>query len=157
MDPEGDDALAPARPGAGAGVGVGDGDGAGPGGMGGGGVGVGLGPGVGDGSGGGAAPPVSCANRRPYRGERTSPVKVAPATARTRTRAAGRTFMRTSYFKGFALMLTLLSLEYILKSIVSQSTWPLMAAACRAISRAKESNDGVFLSPAFVLAATKFW
>src|SRR6267142_989903 len=136
MDREGDDPLAPARPGAG------------PGGMGGGGVGVGLGPGVGVGSGGGAAPPVSCANR---------PVKIAPATARTRIRAAGRTFMRTSYFKGFALMLTLLSLEYILKSIVSQSTWPLMAAACRAISRAKESNDGVFLSPAFVLAATKFW
>jgi hypothetical protein len=65
--------------------------------------------------------------------------------------------MRTSYFKGFALMLTLLSLEYILKSIVSQSTWPLMAAAWRAISRAKESNEGVFLSPALVLAAMKFW
>src|SRR5882672_7188853 len=156
MDPEADGALPPVRPGAGAGVGVGDGDGAGPGGMGGGGVGVGLGPGVGDGSGGGAAwAPGSCANRRPFRGERTSPAKVAPATARNS--AAGRTFMGTSYFKGFALMLTLLSLEYILKSIVSQSTWPLMAAACRAISRAKESNDGVFLSPAFVLAATKFW
>src|SRR6266571_3203742 len=141
MDPEDDDVLPPVRPGAGAGVGVGEGVGAGPGGIG----------------GGATSAPGSCANSRPCRGETTSPAKVAPATARAKNTAAERTFMPTSYFKGFALMLTLLSLEYILKSIVSQSTWPLMAAAWRAISRAKESNDGVFLSPAFVLAATKFW
>ncbi|PYT33646.1 MAG: hypothetical protein DMF52_15150 [Acidobacteria bacterium] len=137
------------RPGAGAGVGVGVGVGAGPGGIGGGGVGVGLGAGLGDGSGGGAITAAAACEKRP-------PARVGPATISARRRAAERTRIPASYFKGLALMLTLLSLECILKSIVSQATWPLMAAVCRAISRAKASNDGFFWSPTRSLAAMKF-
>ena len=131
--------------------------GAGPGGIGGGGVGVGLGAELGDGSGGGAARvSASCAITAAAACEKRPPARVGPATISARTRAAERTRIPASYFKGLALMLTLLSLECILKSIVSQATWPLMAAVCRAISRAKASNDGFFWSPTRSLAAMKF-
>src|SRR3989338_4082045 len=127
-------------PGAGAGFGPGDG-----GGSGGGGAGVGAASGCG-----------SCANRAAGRGERRAPLKATPAAIIARIRAAGRAFIAISYFKGLALMLTLFSLEYILKSISSQSTLSLMVAVWRAISRAKASNEGFFWSPTWPLAAMKF-
>ena len=103
---------------------------------------AGAGPGGGgcglcDDSGGGGVPPCRDMANAP-------PERAIPATTKPNKRAAVRTRIAASYFKGFALMLTLLSLEYILKSMVSQSTWPLMVAVCLAISRAKASNDGFF-------------
>src|SRR5438094_892490 len=96
----------------GLGVGVGDGVGAG--------VGLGVGPG---GTGGGVGPEAG-GGACPWA---TAPADIdgtahhAIATARTAAKAAGHLLKVLPYFEGFALMLTLLSLQYILKSMASQS------------------------------------
>lgn len=159
--------------GAGVGAGLGEGVGVGPGGGVGGGVGVGVGPGggvglgeglgVGPGGTGGTGAGVGFGEAWGACASAAGPlVNIGAAnhardTARTAAKAAGRHLKVLSYFEGFALMLTLLSLQYILKSIASQSAFPLSTAVCLAISRAKASKVGFFTSPTSSLAAMNFW
>ena len=95
------------------------------------GVGVGVGLGVGPGGTGGGVGPEegwgACTSGSAP-ADTGGTAHHATATARTAARAAGHLLKVLPYFEGFALMLTLLSLQYILKSIASQSALPLSTA-----------------------------